>query len=158
MPTHYHGPKHEVRALDAYIPLFRAVDTLAGRSATRLEAAGLTQGQFAVLEALLHLGSLCQSELSHKLLRAGGNITMVVDNLEKRGWVRRVRGRDDRRFVAVHLTAGGKRLIQRIFPEHAAAISKEMSCLTVAEQETLRRLCRKLGRSNREEHEIGRRS
>jgi MarR family 2-MHQ and catechol resistance regulon transcriptional repressor len=158
MPTHYKGPKNEVRALDAYIPLFRAVDTLAGRSAIRLEAAGVTPGQFAVLEALLHLGPLCQRELGHKLLRAGGNITLVVDNLEKQGWVRRVRGRDDRRFVAVHLTAEGKRLIERIFPEHAAAVSKEMSCLTVAEQETLRRLCRKLGRSNHKEEEKGRRT
>jgi MarR family 2-MHQ and catechol resistance regulon transcriptional repressor len=158
MPTHYQGPKHEVRALDAYIPLFRAADTLAGRSAARLEAAGVTPGQFAVLEALLHLGPLCQRELGQKLLRAGGNITMVVDNLEKNGWVRRVRGRDDRRFVAVHLTAEGKRLIQRIFPEHAAAISNEMSCLTAAEQETLRRLCRKLGLGNRKELEKRRRS
>jgi len=151
MPTHYQGPKNEVRALNAYIPLFRAVETLASRSLARLEAAGITPGQFAVLEALLHLGPLCQKELGRKLLRAGGNVTLVVDNLEKQGWVRRVRGREDRRFVAVHLTQEGKRLIERIFPEHAAAVCKEMSILTAAEQETLRRLCRKLGRSNHKE-------
>ncbi len=158
MPTHYRGSKQEVQALNAYIPLLRAVDTLTSRGAARLEAAGVTPGQFAVLEALLHLGPLCQRELSQKLLRAGGNITMVVDNLEKQGWVRRVRGREDRRFVAVHLTAKGKRLIERIFPQHAAAVSKEMSCLTAAEQELLRRLCRKLGLSNLKEDGKGRRS
>ncbi len=157
MPTHYQGSKREVRALNAYIPLLRAVDTLTSRGAARLEAAGVTPGQFAVLEALLHLGPLCQRELGQKLLRAGGNITMVVDNLEKQGWVRRVRGRDDRRFVAVHLTAKGKRLIQRIFPEHAAAVSKEMSCLSADEQKTLRQLCRKLGRGNLKKEE-GRRT
>jgi MarR family 2-MHQ and catechol resistance regulon transcriptional repressor len=118
----------------------------------------VTSGQFAVLEALLHLGPLCQRELGQKLLRAGGNITLVVDNLEKQGWVRRVRGRDDRRFVAVHLTAKGKRLIQRIFPEHAAAVSKEMSCLSADEQKALRQLCRKLGLGNQKEDEKGRRS
>jgi len=158
MPTHYQGPKNEVRALNAYIPLFRAVETLASRSLARLEAAGITPGQFAVLEALLHLGPLCQKELGRKLLRAGGNVTLVVDNLEKQGWVRRVRSREDRRFVSVHLTTKGKRLIERIFPEHAAAVRREMSCLTAAEQESLRRLCRKLGLSNLKEDEKGRRS
>ena len=158
MPTHYQGSKREVQALNAYIPLLRAVDTLTSRGTARLEAAGVTPGQFAVLEALLHLGPLCQRELGQKLLRAGGNITMVVDNLEKQGWVRRVRGRDDRRFVAVHLTEKGKRLIQRIFPEHAAAVSKEMSCLSADEQKALRQLCRKLGLGNQKEDEKGRRS
>jgi MarR family 2-MHQ and catechol resistance regulon transcriptional repressor len=141
--------------LNAYIPLFRAVDTLTACGNRRLVAAGLTHGQFAVLEALLHLGPLCQRALGHKLLRAGGNITLVVDNLEKRGWVRRVRGSKDRRFVTVHLTATGKRLIQKVFPGHVAAIAREMGCLSTAEQETLRRLCRKLGRSNTKESKEG---
>ena len=158
MPTHYRGSKQEIQALNAYIPLLRAVDTLTSRGTARLEAAGITPGQFAVLEALLHLGPLCQRELGQKLLRTGGNITMVVDNLEKQGWVRRVRSREDRRFVSVHLTTKGKRLIERIFPEHAAAVRREMSCLTAAEQESLRRLCRKLGLSNLKEDEKGRRS
>ena len=34
--------------------------------------AGLTIGQFGVLEALLHHGPLCQRDLGQKLLRLGG--------------------------------------------------------------------------------------
>ena len=103
-------------------------------------------GQFGVLEALLHLGPMCQHTLGEKLLRSGGNITLVVDNLERRGWVRRERLEKDHRMVRVHLTPEGRNLIEQVFPKHARAIRKEMSALTAAEQEDLRSLCRKLGK------------
>jgi MarR family 2-MHQ and catechol resistance regulon transcriptional repressor len=75
---------------------------------------------------------------------SGGNITTVVDNLERRRLVRRERG-DDRRNVTVHLTPEGRRLISKVFPAHAAAIAEAFSALTGPEQEELARLTRKLG-------------
>lgn len=146
MPTHYRGREKTVRALNAYINLARATDSIFGRMAAQLESQGLTPGQFGVLEALLHLGPMCQHTLAEKLLRSGGNITLVVDNLEKHGWVRRERQKADRRKILIHLTAGGRQLISWVFPLHAKAIEKEMSCLDAREQEALRRICRKLGR------------
>ena len=146
MPTHFEGSKNTVRALNAFINLARAFDSVVGRINPQLEEQGLTMGQFGVLEALLHLGPVCQHVLAQKLLRSGGNITLVIDNLEKHGWVRRERQKDDRRKVVIHLTQPGRRLIERVFPEHAAAIERELSSLDPREQEDLRRLCRKLGR------------
>jgi MarR family 2-MHQ and catechol resistance regulon transcriptional repressor len=102
-----------------------------------------------VLEALLHLGPLCQRDLGEKLLRSGGNIVMVVDNLEKRGVVERKRGKQDRRFVTVRLTGKGRRLIARIFPCHVAVLVKEMGALSASEQEKLGHLCRRLGRGEK---------
>jgi len=145
MPAHFQGDEKTVRALNAFINLERASDAVNGRLTPPLESQGLTTGQFGVLEALLHLGPLCQHELGKKLLRSGGNITLVVDNLEKHGWVRRVRQQNDRRRVQIYLTPAGRRLIARVFPAHARAIAEVMSRLTAGEQETLRRLCRKLG-------------
>src|ERR1043165_7458492 len=135
----------EERALDAYVKLMRASESLVARLSPQMQAAGLTWSQFGVLEALLHLGPLCQKELGEKLLKSSGNITMVVDNLEKRCLVKRVRSVEDRRYVSVHLTEEGERLIRGLFPTHAAAIAAEMSALTDREQEELGRLCRKLG-------------
>lgn len=146
MPTHYHGTAAEKRALNAYIALLRAAESVTGRLSGPLDVAGLTTGQFGALETLLHLGPLCQKTLGEKLLRSGGNITLLVDNLERRGFVRRRRGGDDRRFVTVHLTAAGRALIRRIFPEHAVRILEEMRSLCPGDQERLRRLCRRLGR------------
>jgi len=146
MPTHYKGKPEEVRALNAFINLIRASDSLASRLGAQLEAYGLTPGQFGALETLHHLGPLCQHALAEKLLRSGGNVTLVVDNLEKHGWVRRVRLKEDRRMVRIHLTPAGERLIARVFPQHLEALVEEISRLTPAEQESLRAICRKLGR------------
>jgi MarR family transcriptional regulator, 2-MHQ and catechol-resistance regulon repressor len=145
MATRYQGRPEAVRALDAYIRLMRGANSVLSRLVRRLLALGLTENQFGVLEILLHLGSLSPGELKTKLLTTGGNITMILDNLEKRGLVHRERHRDDKRRLTVRLTAEGRRRIERIFPGHVEAIVAEMSILTAAEQETLGRLCRRLG-------------
>ncbi|HEY0703356.1 MAG TPA: MarR family transcriptional regulator [Candidatus Acidoferrales bacterium] len=145
MPTHFKGCANIERALSAYINLFRATDSVSSKAAEQLESSGMTTGQFAVMEALHHLGPMCQHAIAEKLLRSGGNITLVVDNLEKRGWVRRERQEKDRRMVQIHLTPKGARLIAKVFPEHAAFVAKLMSELTADEQEELRRIAGKLG-------------
>ena len=147
MGTHYDGRPAEVRALDAYIKLTRAVSSVEARLAPALATAALTPTQLGVLEALLHLGPLGQRVLGDKLLTSGGNITTVVDNLEARGLVRRERRGDDRRQVTVHLTPEGRRLITKVFPNHVRAIVDAFSALAPNEQETLGRLAKKLGLS-----------
>jgi len=91
------------------------------------------------------VGPLSQAEIAKKVLKSTGNMTMVIDNLEKRGLVARERKREDRRFYSVQLTAEGRKLIGSIFPGHAALIVAEMGGLSGSEQEELGNLCRKLG-------------
>ena len=134
-----------IKALDTYVKLMRATESVTARVHRQLSAHGLTFSQFGVLEALYHLGPMSQGEIGQKILRSSGNMTMVIDNLEKRNLVKRERNREDRRFYIVHLTADGKKLISSIFPSHAANISRELDVLTPAEQQTLGRLCKKLG-------------
>jgi MarR family transcriptional regulator, 2-MHQ and catechol-resistance regulon repressor len=145
MGTHYRGAAREVRALDAYIKLLRAADSVVAR-AHRRTACDLTVSQFGVLESLHHLGPMHQRKIGTKLLKSGGNVTMVIDNLERRGLVERRRDQKDRRFVSVHLTPAGERLIAEVFPRHVQSIVEELSPLNAEEQETLAHLCRKLGR------------
>ena len=145
MPTHYRGAPAEVAALDAYIKLMRAADSVTARLEPIMASAGLTVGQFGTLEALLHLGPLCQRDLGRKLLRSNGNITVVVGNLARRGLVRRTRRPDDRRFITVTLTDKGRRLIGGMFPSHARHVVREMRALSPADQAELGRLCRQLG-------------
>lgn len=151
MGSHYRGRKEEIRALDAFIKLTRCAHALLGGLAPGLEAEGLTPSRFGVLETLYHLGPLCQKDLGSKLLVSGGNITLVVDNLEGDGLVRRERG-EDRRFIRVHLTPKGKRAIARIFPAQARRITDFFRVLSPREQEELGRLCRTLGRQGRAEN------
>ena len=71
MGTHYRGTADEVRALDSYIKLMRAADSIAARIERLLKVQGLTISQFGVLEALYHLGPMCQRQLGTKLLERG---------------------------------------------------------------------------------------
>ena len=143
--TQYRGSEAERKALDAYIKLMRASESVTNRVKRRASQSGLTMSQLGVLEALLHLGSMCQTDLSAKLLKSSGNTTTVVDNLEKRGLVRRERDPRDRRFVTVSLTPRGRALIEGVFPRHAEAIVEAMAALGDDEQRALAYLCRKLG-------------
>jgi MarR family 2-MHQ and catechol resistance regulon transcriptional repressor len=145
MPSRHKGSARERRALAAYINLLRATNTVSSQSMKHLDAHGLTPSQFAVLEALYHVGPMCLSELARKILRTSGNLTMVVDNLEKRGMVTRVQSETDRRYTSVEVTDKGRDVIARIFPEHAAQVADLMSRLSSDEQDMLRELCRKLG-------------
>ncbi|HWR16617.1 MAG TPA: MarR family transcriptional regulator [Terriglobales bacterium] len=145
MPSRYKGSVREQRALASYINLIRAANAVTSKAMKHLDAHGLTPSQFAVLEALHYVGPMCLSELAKKILRTSGNLTMVVDNLEKSGLVKRVQSSKDRRFVSVEITEKGQTLIAAIFPEHAAQVAELMSRLTAEEQETLRELSRKLG-------------
>jgi len=143
--TNYRGGKDEARALNAYVKLMRASEAVTGRIHRHLTDAGLTVTQFGVLEALYSLGPLSQRDIGRKILKSSGNITLVIDNLEKRGLVKRERSKEDRRYYAVDLTATGRKMIGTIFPRHAAKVVEEMKSLTGAEQEELSRLCRKMG-------------
>jgi MarR family transcriptional regulator, 2-MHQ and catechol-resistance regulon repressor len=145
-PSRYRGDRVERLALSTYLKLTRASETLWNRLAPGLQRHDLTPSQFGVLEALYHLGSMHQRDLGERILRSSGNMTLVIDNLEKRGLVERRRSADDRRFVSIHLTGTGSELIARVFPAHARAITDEMSALEPEEQRTLGRLCRQLGR------------
>lgn len=145
MGTHYKGTAAERRALDAYIKLSRCTDSVQARLERALEAAGVSEGQFGTLEALLHLGPLSPGELRRKMFRSGGNVTMVLDNLERRGLVERQRNENDRRCFIVRLTPDGRRLIKKLFRPHVAWILEAFSTLPVAEQEQLAALCKKLG-------------
>jgi len=132
-------------ALGAYVKLLRASRAVLARVEPRLAAAGLTTTQFGVLEAILHKGPLSQRDLSQKVLTSPGNMTDLIDKLEARGLVRRLRQKADRRAVRVELTAEGHALIEPLFSAHAGDIDTAMAGLDEPELRQLGELLRKLG-------------
>jgi len=133
------------RSLNIYTKLMRASESVTSRVGRKMSDAGLTISQFGVLEALLHKGPMCQRDVAAKILKSTGNITLVIDNLEKQGLVTRERSLEDRRYYTIVLTDKGRTLIDSAFAEVEAAIIYEMSALTEDEQEVLGQLCKKLG-------------
>jgi MarR family 2-MHQ and catechol resistance regulon transcriptional repressor len=132
-------------ALATYVRLMRAANSARAHASRHLGGTALTLTQFAVLEALYHLGPMSLSDIAQKILTSGGNLTMVVGNLERLGLAHRQRCPEDRRMSIVVLSAKGKALIRKIFPVHAATITEFMGVLSAAEQEQLGDLSRKLG-------------
>ena len=139
----------ERRALATFVKLSRAAEAVAARVNAHLADWDLTVSQFGTLDALYHLGPLHQKEIGAKVLKSSGNMTAVIDNLERRGLVERRRDTDDRRWITVHLTKAGKDLVEEIFPSHAAGVAREMAILDAEEQSTLGELCRTVGRQER---------
>jgi len=137
------------KALNVYTKLMRAAESVTGRTSRAMAASDLTISQFGVLEALYHKGPLCQRDIATKILKSSGNITMVIDNLERRGLVRRERSLEDRRYITIHLAEAGRQLIAEVFPRVQAAIVGELRILEETEQDELGRLCRILGTKER---------
>lgn len=144
--TKFKGTKQQVLALGAFVKLMRVSESVSSDVHRQLASTKLSMSQFGILEALYHLGPMCQKDIAQKILKSAGNITMVIDNLEKRGLVVRERSVQDRRYYTVSLTEKGSELIAEIFPDHAERIRERMSPLSAEELKTLSGLLRKLKR------------
>lgn len=112
----------------------------------QIQQAGLGPSDFAVLEVLLHKGSLPISTIGSKILLTNGSMTTAVDRLAAKGLVERVEHESDRRTKIVSLTSKGKALIEPIFVEHAAVIEAATAGLTYDEKLQFVELAKKLGK------------
>ena len=144
------NPMHFTRAqtvkLGAYTKLMRATDTLTRYIHAYLTDFELTVTQFGVLEALFHLGPLCQKEIAQKILKSTGNITQTIDNLERRQLVHREQDPKDRRYFRVQLTEDGHRLMAKVLPIHLSRVEQAFAPLKADEVEILGRLLKTLGK------------
>ena len=118
-------------AISAYVQLIRTAESLHAEVSKHLLAEGLTASQFSTLKVLRLQGPVAQKEIANSLLKTGGNITLVVDNLEKSGLVERFGSEDDRRVTLVKLTRKGAELFDRIYPSHKERIEAAMSGLNL---------------------------
>lgn len=148
MNTEQKYGKSKALALDTWTKLARASTVVYKKSEESIRSFGLTSAQFAVLEALGHLGDMTVGTLCNKMLVTGGNMTLVLDNLEKRNLVRRIVSPNDRRALNITLTQEGEELFKNIFVKHAESIEKAMGVISEQEQKELGKLLKKLGLGN----------
>ena len=100
---------------------------------------------YAVLEVLLHKGSLPVNAIGEKVLLTSGSMTTAVQRLEKKGLVVRERSEGDARVVLVHLTNEGMSLIQEAFTAHAEDLDELFIEFSEDERIQFASLMRKLG-------------
>lgn len=137
------GSKKHQLALNTFVKLVRCTNSVCNDVHNHF-LGELTVSQFGILEALYHLGPMAQKELAEKILKSPGNITTIINNLEKNALVRREVKNDDKRYYTIHMTLKGRSTIERIFPAHADIVLDRISVLTETEQHALGRLLKKL--------------
>ncbi len=72
---------------------------------------GLTGPQLWALKTLQRHGQMPTGQLAEALVVNQSSISALVDRLARRGLVRRIRGRPDRRVVEIALTGRGRSLV-----------------------------------------------
>jgi MarR family 2-MHQ and catechol resistance regulon transcriptional repressor len=142
MPNYQASKKHAL-ALNTFVKLVRSTNSVC-MDVHKHFLDELTVSQFGILEALYHLGPMSQKELAAKILKSPGNITTIINNLEKVDLVKREIKSEDKRYCTISLTKKGMSTIERIFPTHADILLKRMSVLTETEQHTIGKLLKKL--------------
>jgi MarR family 2-MHQ and catechol resistance regulon transcriptional repressor len=130
-----------------WLILWKAFTALQQHALKSIERLGLGYSDFGVLEVVLHKGPTPVNTIGEKVNLTSGSISVAVDRLEERGLVERRPDKADRRARVVHLTAAGRKLIERAFKCHEAAMERATSGLSEAERELAMGLLRKLGKA-----------
>ena len=131
-------------ALEIWEKLSKAHDKVRKVQSKQMFGEKLTSPQFGVLEILLKTGPVPLKRISEEMMVTGANITCVVDNLEKEGFVRRIHSKEDRRVILAELTPTGKTKIDSVMPQYIENMSTLTSILTEHEQKELTKLLGKL--------------
>ena len=117
---------------------------------------GMTIAQAATLETLRLEGSLRMGELGRRLGIAPSTLTRNLQRLLDKGYVRRTDADDDGRAAVIALTAPGRRqaeklerqeeafagqILERIDPEHRAAVLERLADLLLAVRAATKECC-----------------
>ena len=139
-----YGEKND-QNLKLLISLSRTTQAVHRRSAEIFMKGGLTTSQFAVLEALYHKGSMTINEIIESILSSPGNMTVVINNLEKEQLITRCVNPDDKRSSLITITDTGKEKIEEIFPDHLKDLEICFKVLSADEKEQIVNILKKLG-------------
>lgn len=130
--------------LKSVIAISRAAQMLHRQAAKNFKVGGVTMSQFSVLETLYHKGGLRICEIIEKTLSTSGNMTVVIDNLVKLGYIEKCIDAQDRRAMKIHITETGKAIVELVFPEHVLSLKEMFDPLSADEKNQLLSLLKKL--------------
>jgi DNA-binding MarR family transcriptional regulator len=98
-----------------YLELLRTSDLLTRALAPVLKAEDLSSTQYNVLRILRGAGApLPCSEIANRMITRDPDITRLLDRLDARGFVSRIRDTEDRRTVLARITPQGLRMLSRL--------------------------------------------
>ena len=133
------------RALGIWLRLLTCTQMIERVVRSRLrERFATTLPRFDLMAQLdRHPEGLLMNELSRRLMVTGGNVTTIVDQLEKEGLVERLDEPADRRAFRIRLTPTGEKSFAEMAREHEEWVVDMLSGLSRREQDDLLRLLAK---------------
>jgi DNA-binding MarR family transcriptional regulator len=134
------------RALRIWLRLLTCTQMIERVVRTRLRGRfGTTLPRFDLMAQLeRHPQGLKMNELSQRLMVTGGNVTAIVDQLEKEGLVERLEEPADRRAFRIRLTKGGDKAFAEMAREHEEWVVELFSGVSRKDQDELLRLLAKV--------------
>lgn len=122
------------RTLSAVMPPFREI----------FQRHDLTDQQWRVLRALWESGRLSIAQLASVTVLPAPSLVGILDRLERRGLVARIRSVEDRRLVHVAPTEAGRALYRQVLPEITEIHARLRARVTDAEWDQMERILGKI--------------
>ncbi len=135
------------KSMQTWIQLFRAFNKIRAKESSYIQSFDITMNQFQVLEVLYHRGDLSIGSITKLTMSTPGNITVVVKNLKRDGYLETTLDNKDKRTSIVSISQKGKELIEKLFPNHAKNFEEYFKVLDDEETDTLFKILRKLHKS-----------
>ncbi|MDE8277727.1 MarR family winged helix-turn-helix transcriptional regulator [Erysipelothrix rhusiopathiae] len=126
--------------------LFRTHQNILEKVKESIKDFDINVNEFQALEALYHKRKLTTQALCDTVLVPGSSMTYVVDQLEKKGLVVRLKDEKDRRINYVMLSPKGLNDTEIIYNKHYEEMRKRFDKLTSEEEVTLQILLKKIGK------------
>ena len=144
-------PQHEFYRPEDYRPdesvgylMRRILNTVSAEVERELEPSGLTNAQWVPLLKLYMGVASTVAELARECQLDAGGMTRLLDRLETKGLVRRVRSSEDRRVVNLELTEEGRAAARNIPAILCGVQNSHMRGFTVEEWQLLKGLLRRI--------------
>ena len=100
-----------------FVSIARQLKKLSAQTATKL---GVTFQQMIILNSIRNNAGQTQKELTERLIFAKSRVSLSIDELEKKDYVKRETSSSDRRETQLFLTPDGELLCQRYREESEA--------------------------------------
>ena len=94
-------------------------------------------GEAQALFELSRVSGISQNELAARLHLEKSTVSRLAKTLEQRGWVDRVRAKDDSRLLQVRLTEAGSKAVQRLAASRKARFARVFDAIPVHKREAL---------------------
>ena len=131
---------------EVYLGLWRTYDRLKALEDELFQQWELTSQQYNVLRILegAYPNAVPTLQISTRLISRAPDVTRMLDKLQQRGWIERVRTEQDRRTVLVGITQEGLELLKKLEDPVKALHVSQVGHLSDADAKSLCRLLKKV--------------